>query len=184
MPMDPRIRPAWPSAMVAGPAFSVTCATGDNLAVHAAVVEAPPGSVLVVAADPPARGYWGELLTTGAEARGIRGLVIDGGVRDVAALEAHGFPVFSPLIALPGASKLGGGEIGSTARVGGVDVETGDWIVADRDGVTVIARDDLQSTIVRGKARAEKEALMLAKLRGGATTVELLGLDTSTVTRP
>jgi 4-hydroxy-4-methyl-2-oxoglutarate aldolase len=182
-PMRPRIRPAWPGAATAGRAYSVRCAPADNLAIHAAVVEAPPGSVLVVATDLPERGYWGEVLTTGAEARSIRGLVIDGGVRDVAALEAHRFPVFSAVIALQGAVKLNGGEIGGVARVGDVDVGTGDWVVADRDGVTVIAREELQSTIEQGRARADKETGMFAKLREGATTVELLGLDTRSVTR-
>jgi 4-hydroxy-4-methyl-2-oxoglutarate aldolase len=182
-PMHPRMQAAWPGAATAGPAYSVRCAPADNLALHAAVVEAPPGSVLVVATDPPERGYWGEVLTTGAEARGIRALVIDGGVRDVAALETHRFPVFSAVIALQGAVKLNGGEMGGMARVGEVDVRTGDWVVADRDGVTVIAREELQSTIERGRARADKETVMFSRLREGATTVELLGLDTSSVTR-
>ena len=183
-PMHPRIKAVWPGSRVAGRAYCVTCAPGDNLAVHAAVVEAPAGSVLVVAAEPPERGYWGEVLTTAAEARGIAGLVIDGGVRDVEALQAHRFPVFSSTIALRGAQKLAGGEIGGAATVGGVPVETGDWIVADGDGVTVIARAVFAATIERGRARAEKEAGMFARLKEGATTVELLGLDTSSVKRP
>jgi len=182
-PMHPRIRAAWPGAMLAAPAYAVLCATSDNLAVHAAVAEAPAGSALVVAVDPPERGYWGEVLTTGAEARGITGLVIDGGVRDVAALEAHRFPVFSAVIALQGAIKVAGGEIGGVARVGDVDVATGDWVVCDRDGVTVVARPALAEVIERGRARAEKEAGMFAKLRSGSTTVELLDLDTAPVRR-
>ena len=182
-PMHPRIRAAWPGAMLAAPAYAVLCATSDNLAVHAAVAEAPAGSALVVAVDPPERGYWGEVLTTGAEARGITGLVIDGGVRDVAALEAHRFPAFSALIALQGAIKVAGGEIGGVARVGDVDVATGDWVVCDRDGVTVVARPALAEVIERGRARAEKEAGMFAKLRSGSTTVELLDLDTAPVRR-
>jgi 4-hydroxy-4-methyl-2-oxoglutarate aldolase len=182
-PLHPRVRAAWPGAAVAGPAYAVRCASADNLAIHAGVVEAPAGSVLVVATDPPERGYWGEVLTTGAEVRGLRGLVIDGGVRDVAAIEAHRFPVFSALVALQGAAKVSGGEIGGVARVGDVDIQTGDWVVADRDGVTAISRADLQSTIERGRARADKEAVMFARLREGATTVELLGLDTASVIR-
>ena len=183
-PMHPRIRAAWPGAEVAGPVYAVTCSPGDNLAVHAAVVEAPPGSVLVVAADPPERGYWGEVLTTAAQARGVRGLVIDGGVRDVAALEGHRFPTFSAAIALQGATKVSGGEIGGRATVGDVEVRSGDWVVADRDGVTVIAGGDMDATIERGRARAEKEAGMFSRLRLGASTVELLGLDTTGVARP
>ncbi|HEX4863334.1 MAG TPA: hypothetical protein VFV02_04630 [Acidimicrobiales bacterium] len=183
-PMHSRIGPVWPAAGTAGPAFTVSCATADNIAVHAAVAEAPAGSVLVVATDPPERGYWGEVLTTAAEVRGIRGLVIDGGVRDVAALEAHRFPVFSALIALLGATKVSGGAIGGAVRVGDVEVNTGDWVVGDRDGVIVIARDELRHTLERARARAAKETTMFARLREGATTVELLGLDTATVTRP
>ena len=182
-PMHPRIRAAWPGASLAAPAYAVSCATSDNLAVHAAVAEAPAGSALVVAADPPERGYWGEVLTTGAEARGITGLVIDGGVRDVAALEAHRFPVFSALIALQGAVKVAGGEIGGVARVGDVDVATGDWVVCDRDGVTVVPAAALSEVVERGRARAAKEAVMFGELRAGSTTVELLDLDTTPVRR-
>jgi 4-hydroxy-4-methyl-2-oxoglutarate aldolase len=184
-PMHPRIKDTWPGARVAGPAFAVHCSDGDNLAIHAAVVEAPSGSVLVVAAtSPPERGYWGEVLTTAAEARGLLGLIIDGGVRDVAALEAHRFPVFSSCIALRGAAKLAGGEIGATASVGDVDVRSGDWVVGDRDGVVVIAANELDAVLEAGRARAEKESAMFTRLRSGSTTVELLGLDTSSVRRP
>src|SRR3984893_14891139 len=182
-PMHPRVRAAWPAARLAAPAYAVTCSTSDNLAVHAAVAEAPAGSALAVAVDPPERGYWGEVLTTGAEARGIRGLVIDGGVRDVAALEAHRFPVFSALIALQGAAKVAGGEIGGVATVGEVDVATGDWVVCDRDGVTVVPAASLAEIIERGETRAAKEAVMFSELQAGSTTVELLGLDTSPVRR-
>jgi 4-hydroxy-4-methyl-2-oxoglutarate aldolase len=183
--MHPRIKAVWLGATVAGPAFSVTCAQGDNLAIHAAAAEAPAGSVLVVrATDPPELGYWGEVLTTAAEARGILGLIIDGGVRDVTALQAHGFPVFSALVALPGAIKVAGGAIGGTARVGEVDVGTGDWVVGDADGVTVVRGDQLDAVLDAGEARAEKERVMFLRLRSGATTVELLGLDTSSVERP
>src|SRR5207302_512949 len=117
--MAARIKPVWPGARLAARAFPVRCAPGDNLAIHVAVAEAPPGSALVVdASDVPELGYWGEVLTTGAEARGLTGLVIDAGVRDVAALELHAFPVFSALIGLPGATKIAGGTVGGTATVG------------------------------------------------------------------
>ena len=183
-PMHPRIRAAWPGARLAGPAYAVRCATADNLAIHAAVVEAPPGSVLVVdASDPPERGYWGEVLTTGAESRGLLGLVIDGGVRDVAALEEHAFPVFSALIALRGAGKAQGGAIGGAVVAGDVEVSTGDWVVGDHDGVVVIPAAVLDAVLEAGQARAEKESEMFTRLRSGATTVELLKLDTSSVSR-
>jgi 4-hydroxy-4-methyl-2-oxoglutarate aldolase len=183
-PMHPRIRAAWGGALLAAPAYAVTCTPADNLAVHAAVVAAPSGSALVVAVTPPERGYWGEVLTTAAEARGLRGLVIDGGVRDLAALEAHVFPVFSSLIALRGAAKVSGGEMGATATVGDVEVATGDWVVGDRDGVTVVPAAELQDVIERGRARADKENVMFSKIRAGISTVELLGLDTASVRAP
>lgn len=184
LPMHPRIKAVWPGATLAAPAYAVTCAPGDNLAIHAAVVDAPAGAALVVSAvSPPGLGYWGEVLTTAAESRGLTGLVIDGGVRDAAALAAHRFPVFSALVALRGAVKVRGGEIGGTARVGDVDVRTGDWVVGDADGVTVVPGEALDTVLAAGQARADKEAAMFERLRGGATTVELLGLDTGPVRR-
>jgi 4-hydroxy-4-methyl-2-oxoglutarate aldolase len=178
--MAPRIKPAWRGATVAGPAFTGRCGHADNLAIHAAAATAPAGSVLVVdASEVPERGYWGEVLTTGAEARGIAGLVIDGGVRDVAALEAHGFGVFSALIALRGAEKVRGGAIDVSVTVGDVEVNPGDWIVGDVDGVVVIPSARLDEVVAAGRARAEKERGLFEALRGGATTVELLALDPS-----
>jgi 4-hydroxy-4-methyl-2-oxoglutarate aldolase len=182
--MAARIKPAWPGAAVAAPAYPLTLPPADNLAIHLAVVTAPAGSVLVVdASAEPERGYWGEVLTTAAESRGLVGLVIDGGVRDVTALAEHGFPVFSAVVALRGAQKVRGGAVGRPARVGGVDVSAGDWIVADADGVTVLAASRLDDILDAGRARADKEARMFTELRAGATTIDLLGLDPSSVER-
>src|SRR6266851_4995399 len=177
-PMAPRIKPVWSGAIVAGPAYAVVCGEADNLAIHVAVAEAPAGSVLVAdASRPPERGYWGEVLTTGAEARGLAGLIIDGGVRDVAAIEAHHFPIFSSTIALQGAVKVAGGSVGGSTNVGGVTVGTGDWVVGDADGVVVVRADRLAEGVAAGKARAMKEEGLFKALREGATTIELLGLD-------
>src|SRR3954463_10895135 len=133
--MRARIRAAWPGARLAAPAFPVHCTPGDNLAIHVAVAEVPKGSALVVnVGDQHELGYWGEVLTTGAQARGIAGLVIDGCVRDVTALEALEFPVFSTGLSLPGATKNRPGTVGGTTTLGDVDVHDGDWVVGDRDG--------------------------------------------------
>ncbi len=181
--MRNRLRAVWPGARVAAPAFCVSCAPGDNLGVHVGVTVAPAGSVLVVSVGGVQElGYWGEVLTTAAESRDLVGLVIDGCVRDVDALEAHGFPVFSTGIALPGATKDQPAEVGGTATVGDVEVRTGDWIVGDRDGVVVIRAAELDAVIDAGQAREAKEAGFFEALRGGSTTVELLGLDASLVT--
>ena len=181
-PMAPAIKAAWPGARLAARVHTVRCAPGDNLAVHVAVTSAPAGRALVVATTgQPDRGYWGVVLTTAAEARNIAGLVIDGGVRDVAALEAHGFPVFSTTIALVGATKVGPGAVGGQVRIGGVEVAPGDWVVGDVDGVTVIAGDRLEEITAAGQARAARETALFDELRGGRTTVDLLGLDPSAI---
>jgi 4-hydroxy-4-methyl-2-oxoglutarate aldolase len=182
--MRARVRPAWPGARVAGPAFTARCTPTDNLAIHVAVAEAPPGSVLVVSVGDAAElGYWGEVLTTAAESRGIAGLVIDGGVRDVDALEAHAFPVFSTMVALRGATKEHAGAVGEPVTVGDVPVHTGDWIVGDRDGVVAIPAGTVDTVRATGRARADKEAAFFVALRAGTTTIDLLSLDTSPITR-
>jgi len=182
--MAPRIKPAWRGARLAARAFPVVCGPGDNLAIHVAVTESPAGRALVVDASAvPELGYWGEVLTTGAEARDLRGLVIDGGVRDVDALEQHAFPVFSALIALPGAKKVAGGSVGGTAGVAGVEVGDGDWVVGDADGVVVVPRGSVADVLAAGRARADKEHTMFDKLRAGETTITLLGLDPTKVDR-
>jgi 4-hydroxy-4-methyl-2-oxoglutarate aldolase len=179
---DRRLRAAWPGATLAAPAYPVGCTPGDNLAVHVAVTRAPRGSALVVDVGQVVdRGYWGEVLTTAAEAAGLSGLVLDGGVRDVAALESHRFPVFSAGIALTGATKDKPGTVGVPVRVGGVMVAAGDWVVADGDGVTFVARAELERVVQAGKAREAKEAGFFEQLRSGSTTIELLGLDAALI---
>jgi 4-hydroxy-4-methyl-2-oxoglutarate aldolase len=177
--MHPRVKPAWPGARVAAPAYPVRCSPGDNLGIHVAVTLAPAGSVLV--ADMGGTrdfGYWGEVLTTGAEARGIAGLVIDGCVRDGDALAGHGFPVFSTGLALTGATKAQPGSVARPVTVGDVAVEAGDWVVGDVDGVVVIPGAAVDDVLAAGRARAEKERALFVALRDGATTVEQFGLDT------
>jgi 4-hydroxy-4-methyl-2-oxoglutarate aldolase len=180
--LPPRFRPAWPDAALAAPAVPVQCSPGDNLAVHVAVAQAPAGSALVVDVGGVAgRGYWGEVLTTGAESRGLAGLVIDGGVRDVDALRSHRFPVFSTLVALPGATKERRGTVGATIRLAGVPVALGDWVVADVDGVVVVPAPNLEEVLAAGRARESAEQGYFNDLRGGRTTVEILGLDASLI---
>ena len=165
-------RAAWPGARLAAPAYPVRCTPGDNLAVHVAVTTAPGGSVLVVdVGDVAELGYWGEVLTTAAEARGIVGLVIDGGVRDVAALEAHGFPVFSTQIALPGATKHRPGHRRRRRPVGGVEVGSGDWIVGDARRRHVVPGATLDARPRRGPgAGGRRRTRMFRELRAGQTT--------------
>jgi len=117
-----------------------------------------------------------------ADGKGVDvALTEEGGVRDVGALESHGFPVFSAMIALRGATKKHAGAVGTDAMVGGVRVAHGDWIVGDVDGVVVVPHDDIDAVIAAGTARADKEHGYFATLRDGGTTVELLDLDTTPI---
>jgi 4-hydroxy-4-methyl-2-oxoglutarate aldolase len=182
--MSSSIRPAWAGARVAGPAFTLRCAPGDNLALHVAVAEAPAGSVLVAdATAEPEYGYWGEVLTRAAMARGIVGLVIDGGVRDVDPIEGLGFPVFSERVCHRGASKQGPGSVGGPVVVGGVPVGAGDLVVGDRDGVSVLAPAEAEAVLARARSKASAEPGLIRSLDAGATTIELLGLDAAAVER-
>ena len=180
--LNTRIHAMWPGACFAGPAFAARCPVGDNLAVHAAVAKAPRGSVLAVTvAGDVSRGYWGEVLATGAQAAGIVALVIDGPVRDLDRLAAMQFPVFARGHSLPGAAKSGPGEIGGTIALGDVTVHTGDWLVGDADGIVAIRPETLDDVIAAARAREAKEIGMFERLKAGATTVELLGLDISSI---
>lgn len=178
--------PVWAGAVAAGPVVPVACAAADNLGIQVAVTEAPAGSVLVVHVDGhPDHGYWGEVLTVAAQARGLAGLVIDACVRDTAALQARAFPVFAAGIALPGTTKGGPGAVGRPVVVGGVEVTLDHVVVADEDGVVVIPSRSVDEVIAAGLARAEKEQRWFEALASGASVVEMLGIDdTGAVARP
>jgi len=177
------LRPMWAGATCAGPARTVRCEPGDNLAIHVAVAALRAGEVLVVHVEAiPDRGYWGEVLTVAAQARSAAGLVIDACVRDTDALATRRFPVFATGVALPGAGKSGPGAVGEPVVIGGVTVEAGDIVVADADGVVVLAPASVARIGAAGQARADREAAMFTELAKGRTTVELLDLhDLSTI---
>lgn len=173
---DPAIRPIWAGASVAGPAYPLECHPADNLAIHIAMERAPRGSILVVSTGGFVAGYWGEVLTVAAEAAGMAGLVIDGGVRDIAALTARRFPVFSRGISMRGTIKASAPSVGRPISFTGTPVAAGDLVVADDDGVLVIPAAHVQATLAQGQARFEKEAKMMEALTQGQSTLELMGL--------
>ena len=173
---DPLIRSIWDGAFIAAPAYPLECSPGDNLAIHLALEQVPRGVVLVVSTSNFIAGYWGEVLTVAAEAAGIVGLVIDGGVRDIAAMRSRKFPVFSRGVTVRGTVKSSAPSVGKAMNFTGVSVAPGDLVVADDDGVFVIPAAEAGRTILAGEDRAAKEAAMMQKLADGATTLELLGL--------
>lgn len=175
--VDPAIRPVWAGAAIAAPVYPVQCSPGDNLAIHLALERVPAGRVLLVGTGGFVAGYWGEVLTVAAEAAGVVGLVIDGGVRDVAALARRRFPVFSRGVSVCGTVKASAPSVGQPLRFTGLPVEPEDWLVADDDGVIVLPAHALERTLQAGEARAAKEAEMMKALSQGATTVDLMGLQ-------
>ncbi|MDF5756928.1 dimethylmenaquinone methyltransferase [Spongiactinospora sp. TRM90649] len=173
--LDPRVRPAWAGARVAGPAFPVVARPADNLPLHRALELAAPGEVLVVQAGGAPHGYWGEVLAVAARRRGIAGLVIDGGVRDTERLAAIGFPAFSRWIAVHRTGKDDPGRLGEPTVIGGVPVARGDMVVADADGVVILPAAQVDATVRRSRERVAKEEHFLERIRAGESTMDLYG---------
>lgn len=168
-----------PPAGLAGPAYPVRCPPGDNLWLHHALYRASPGDVLVAdVGDGAEFGYWGELLSLAAVAQGLAGLVITGGVRDVARLRETGFPVFSARLAIRGTTKNPDlrGSLGEPVTIGQIVVRPSDLVVGDDDGLVVIARDRV-GAVLRAALRREADELQIAQqLRSGQRTLDLLNL--------
>ena len=174
--LDPGIRPVWRGARVCGVALPVQCSPGDNLAIHLAVEAAEPGVVLVVDARGHLAGYWGEVLAVAGQARGVAGLVVDGGVRDSEGLERLGFPVFARGLSILRTVKHEPGRVAEPSVVGGVPVRSGDVVVADADGVVVVRRERLADVVEASRARVAREDRVMERLRAGELTLDLLGL--------
>jgi 4-hydroxy-4-methyl-2-oxoglutarate aldolase len=174
----PGIRPLWPGAVMAGRTRTAAVPAGDNLGVHKAIGTCEEGDVVVVAAGGDTTvALAGEILIAAAMVRGARGVVVDGAVRDVAALRRLGLPVFAAGISPAGPEKTRSGELGVSVRIGGETVESGDWIVGDDDGVVVFAAGRLQDVVERAAWRTEHEVRVLRLVRNGIPTLEALRSD-------
>ena len=175
--LEPAISPIQNGAAIAGSAVTVLSAPGDNMMVHAAVEQVEPGDVLVVATTSPSTdGMVGELIAVSLMKKGCRGLITGAGVRDVAALRAMGFPVWSQAIHAQGTEKLTPGSVNVPIVIGGIAVRPGDVVVADDDGVLVVEREHAGGALTAAVARIEKEALTRARLEAGELGLDLYGL--------
>jgi 4-hydroxy-4-methyl-2-oxoglutarate aldolase len=171
------IRPVHLGSRVGGTAVTVVCWPGDNLMIHAAVEHCRPGDVLVVTTTSPCTdGAFGELLATSLQQRGVLGLVTTGGVRDVAALHAMGFPVFSAAVSDQGTVKATAGAVNVPIGISGQIIAPGDAVVADDDGVVVVARSEVGRALSAAAARAAREDAARAAFRLGELGLDRYGL--------
>jgi 4-hydroxy-4-methyl-2-oxoglutarate aldolase len=171
--MKPYLRPVWAGGEAAGTAVTVLTHPGDNWMLHVAVEQCRPGDILVVGCSADnSDGMFGDLLATSLMARGVKGLVIDAGVRDAKSLREMGFPVWSKAISAKGTVKATLGSVNVPVVCGGINVVPGDAVIADDDGIVVIRRKDAAEVLARAEKRHADEDGKRKQLAAG-----VLGLD-------
>jgi 4-hydroxy-4-methyl-2-oxoglutarate aldolase len=174
--MPSAIKPVSPRFRVCGPAVTVHSPGGDNLWLHRAIYVAQPGDVLVVhVSGAHDFGYWGEIMSCAAKARGLGGLVIDGCVRDGGILADFGLPVFARGLCMRGTGKDYGarGWINFPTLFDNLTVNAGDLVVGDTDGVVAIPRESAAQVVTAAEQREAKEVAILERIRGGERTLEV-----------
>jgi 4-hydroxy-4-methyl-2-oxoglutarate aldolase len=170
-------RPAWPGGRMGGTAVTVVCWPGDNLMIHVAVEQCRPGDVLVVATNSPSTdGLFGELFATALAYRGVRGVVLACGVRDVSELREMGFPVWSRAVSAQGSVKATAGAVNVPVVLGGQLIAPGDVVLGDDDGVMVVPRVDVPRALTASQARIDKEAASRMAFQQGQLGLDRYGL--------
>lgn len=176
--MDAGIKAITPGKTLIGPAYTVDCYPDGIITCHKALGEVPAGSVLVVdGKSAPHGALWGELTSMEAMQRGVTGIIVDGAVRDVSVIRQLGFPVWARHTTPRVGSNRTVGTTGEPVVCGGVVVRTGDYIVADDDGVAVIPAERLEEILAKAAAIEAKEADIARQVQAGAHIADIIGMS-------
>lgn len=175
--MSHNLKPILQGKTICGPAVTSVCFAGDNLMVHAAIEVCQPGDILVITTiGESTAGMIGELIVTALIKKGVQGVIIDSGIRDVAHIRKIDFPIWTKAISPQGNTKSKGGWVNSPAVCGGGEVNPGDLIMADDDGVMVVKKEDLEFALESSKQRMEREEQTKAKIARGEISLDFYSL--------
>ncbi len=175
--VDADLVQAVPGSRACGPARTVICGQDDNLMVHAVMAECLPGEVLVLTMpEPRPVALVGDLLATQAQAAGVAGILVDAAIRDAEELAEMGLPIWARWVRIRGAAKATAGQINVPVTVGGAQINPGDVVVLDADGVAIVPENRVAEVLEASLAREQKEQKKRAQLQAGAKSYELDGL--------
>jgi 4-hydroxy-4-methyl-2-oxoglutarate aldolase len=156
--------------------FPGTKMAGTALTLHAAIAMAQPGDVIVAdVGGYTEAGHWGEITTAAAQHRGVVGLVINGGVRDIAAIRPRGFPIFAAAVCMKATVKAVPGRINHPISCGGVTIEAGDLVLGDDDDVVVVPRTRVEAVLTAAQQKTDAEAEVIRHIEQGELTLDILG---------
>jgi 4-hydroxy-4-methyl-2-oxoglutarate aldolase len=175
--MNQDLKPILNNTRIVGPTVTAVCYAGDNLMIHAAIEVCKPGDILVITTiGENIAGMIGELIVTALIKRGVKGVIIDSGIRDVARIRELGFPVWTKAIHSAGTGKQRGGWVNAPTVCAGAIVNPGDLIMADDDGVVVVKKEDVEHTLYSSNQRLKKEEGTKEKIARGEISIDFYNL--------